>query len=61
MAHLGIWSREDPFAPTLDPLIAGLKQRGLCFRTLREHPDYRRDAPPGVIASAAPRTVSVAR
>jgi len=41
MAHLGIWSRRDPFAPTIDPLIAGLKQRGLCFRTLREHPQYR--------------------
>jgi peptidoglycan/xylan/chitin deacetylase (PgdA/CDA1 family) len=34
MAHLGIWSRKDPFAPMLDPLIAGLKQRGLCFATL---------------------------
>jgi peptidoglycan/xylan/chitin deacetylase (PgdA/CDA1 family) len=45
MAHLGIWSRQDPFAPMLDPLIAGLKQRGLCFRTLREHPGYRA-APP---------------
>jgi hypothetical protein len=42
MAHLGIWSREDPYPPTLDPLIAGLKARGLCFATLREHPDYRR-------------------
>ncbi|HWS74409.1 MAG TPA: peptidase A8, partial [Quisquiliibacterium sp.] len=41
MAHLGIWSRRDPFAPMLDPLIAGLKQRGLCFATLREHPAYR--------------------
>jgi peptidoglycan/xylan/chitin deacetylase (PgdA/CDA1 family) len=40
MAHLGIWSRQDPFAPMLDPLIAGLKQRGLCFRTLREHPQF---------------------
>jgi peptidoglycan/xylan/chitin deacetylase (PgdA/CDA1 family) len=58
MAHLGIWSRKDPFAPMLDPLIAGLKQRGLCFRTLREHPDYRRDAPPDVLASATPRTAS---
>ena len=34
MAHLGIWSRRDPFAPMLDPLIAGLKARGLCFATL---------------------------
>lgn len=42
MAHLGIWSRQEPYAPTLDPLIAGLKARGMCFATLREHPDYRR-------------------
>ena len=34
MAHLGIWSRKAPFAPMLDPLIAGLKARGLCFATL---------------------------
>jgi peptidoglycan/xylan/chitin deacetylase (PgdA/CDA1 family) len=38
MAHLGIWSRRDPFAPMLDPLIAGLKARGLCFATLAQHP-----------------------
>jgi peptidoglycan/xylan/chitin deacetylase (PgdA/CDA1 family) len=36
MAHLGIWSRKDPFWPQLDPLIAGLKARGLCFATLTE-------------------------
>lgn len=42
MAHLGIWSRKDPWAPAvLEPLIVGLKQAGFCFRTLREHPDYR--------------------
>lgn len=42
LAHLGIWSRQDPWAPAvLEPLIAGLKARGLCFATLREHPDYR--------------------
>jgi peptidoglycan/xylan/chitin deacetylase (PgdA/CDA1 family) len=41
MAHLGIWSRKDPYAPMLDPLIAGLKARGLCFATIPEHPDYR--------------------
>jgi peptidoglycan/xylan/chitin deacetylase (PgdA/CDA1 family) len=41
VAHLGIWSRKDPFAPMLDPLIAGLKSRGLCFATLREHRRYR--------------------
>jgi len=39
LAHLGIWSRRDPWAPAvLEPLIAGLKQRGMCFATLREHP-----------------------
>jgi peptidoglycan/xylan/chitin deacetylase (PgdA/CDA1 family) len=43
MAHLGIWSRTDPWAPSvLEPLIEQLKAKGLCFATLREHPDYRR-------------------
>ena len=42
MAHLGIWSRKDPWAPAvLEPLITGLKARGFCFRTLREHPSYQ--------------------
>lgn len=42
MAHLGIWSRQDPWAPAvLEPLIQGLKRKGLCFATLREHPAYR--------------------
>lgn len=41
VAHLGIWSRQDPWAPAvLQPLVRGLKARGLCFATLREHPDY---------------------
>jgi peptidoglycan/xylan/chitin deacetylase (PgdA/CDA1 family) len=41
LAHLGIWSRKDPWAPAvLEPLIVGLKDRGFCFRTLREHPQY---------------------
>jgi peptidoglycan/xylan/chitin deacetylase (PgdA/CDA1 family) len=41
MAHLGIWSRQDPWAPAvLEPLIEGLKARGLCFATLRDHPGY---------------------
>ncbi|MCX8115063.1 MAG: polysaccharide deacetylase family protein [Burkholderiaceae bacterium] len=44
MAHLGIRSRREPFAPMIDPLIGGLKRRGLCFRTLREHPQYRAEA-----------------
>ena len=56
MAHLGIWSRRDPFAPMLDPLIAGLKERGLCFRTLREHPGYRAQAPVGAQLAAASGT-----
>ena len=42
MAHLGIWSRQDPWAPAvLEPLIEGLKARGLCFAVLSEHPQYR--------------------
>ncbi|PIT81168.1 polysaccharide deacetylase family protein [Limnohabitans sp. 15K] len=42
VAHLGIWSRQDPWAPAvLEPLIVGLKAKGLCFATLREHPAYR--------------------
>lgn len=42
VAHLGIWSRQDPWAPAvLEPLIVGLKRRGLCFATLREHPQMR--------------------
>ena len=41
VAHLGIWSRQDPWAPAvLEPLIVGLKARGMCFATLREHPRY---------------------
>ncbi len=42
LAHLGIWSRKDPWAPAvLEPLIMGLKDKGFCFQTLREHPAYR--------------------
>ncbi|MDH5206338.1 MAG: polysaccharide deacetylase family protein [Hylemonella sp.] len=42
VAHLGIWSRRDPWAPAvLEPLIEGLRQRGFCFSTLSEHPRYR--------------------
>jgi peptidoglycan/xylan/chitin deacetylase (PgdA/CDA1 family) len=41
VAHLGIWSRQDAWAPAvLEPLIVGLKARGLCFATLREHPQF---------------------
>jgi peptidoglycan/xylan/chitin deacetylase (PgdA/CDA1 family) len=38
LMHLGIWSRKDPLAKILDPLIADLKRRGDCFRTLRDYP-----------------------
>jgi peptidoglycan/xylan/chitin deacetylase (PgdA/CDA1 family) len=42
MAHLGIWSRHDPWAPAvLEPLIEGLKAKGFCFETLKEHPAYQ--------------------
>jgi peptidoglycan/xylan/chitin deacetylase (PgdA/CDA1 family) len=42
MAHMGIWSRKDPWMPAnLEPLISGLERKGFCFATLREHPDYR--------------------
>lgn len=41
VAHLGIWSRKDPWAPAvLEPLVTGLKAKGFCFHTLREHPAY---------------------
>ena len=41
MAHLGIWSRKDAWAPTvLEPLLVGLKDRGFCFAPLSSHPDY---------------------
>jgi peptidoglycan/xylan/chitin deacetylase (PgdA/CDA1 family) len=41
MAHLGIWSRQDPWAPAvLEPLLEGLKQKGFCFASLRDHPQY---------------------
>jgi peptidoglycan/xylan/chitin deacetylase (PgdA/CDA1 family) len=42
MAHLGIWSRKDPWAPAvLEPLIVGLKEQGFCFNTMRQHPAYK--------------------
>ena len=43
VAHMGIWSRKDAWAPAnLEPLLFGLEQRGMCFATLREHPDFAR-------------------
>jgi peptidoglycan-N-acetylmuramic acid deacetylase len=42
VAHLGIWSRKDPWAPVvLKPLIEGLQAKGFCFDTLDNHPQYR--------------------
>lgn len=42
LAHLGIWSRKDPWAPAvLEPLILGLLEKGFCFQTLRDHPQYK--------------------
>lgn len=50
VAHLGIWSRKEVWAPAvLEPLVTGLKQRGFCFRTLADHPAYRASV------AAAPR------
>ena len=41
VAHLGIWSRQDPWAPAvLEPLIVGLKAKGFCFKTLADHPVF---------------------
>lgn len=42
LIHMGIWSRKDAWAPAnLEPLITGLEQQGMCFATLRQHPDYQ--------------------
>jgi peptidoglycan/xylan/chitin deacetylase (PgdA/CDA1 family) len=41
LAHLGIWSRKQAWAPeVLEPLITGLQQRGFCFDTIDHHPAY---------------------
>ncbi len=41
LMHLGIWSRQEPWAPAvLEPLIVGLKSRGFCFETLKQHPTF---------------------
>lgn len=39
--HLGIWSRKDPLYPKLDTLLVGLKQKGFCFATIPQHPQFR--------------------
>ncbi|MBL8286975.1 MAG: polysaccharide deacetylase family protein [Rubrivivax sp.] len=70
LAHLGIRSRKDPWAPAvLEPLIVGLKQRGFCFATLREHPQFgaaakaaRATGAPGASgAASAPGAAGAAR
>ncbi|MBV8125784.1 MAG: polysaccharide deacetylase family protein [Burkholderiaceae bacterium] len=57
IAHLGIWSRQQAWAPeVLDPLMRGLKAKGMCFAPLREHPVYGplvRGAAPAHPASAS--------
>ncbi|MEO8082170.1 MAG: polysaccharide deacetylase family protein [Caldimonas sp.] len=57
LAHLGIWSRKDPWAPAdLEPLIVGLKEKGFCFATLGENrPDRAPDRDASHPASAPPR------
>lgn len=41
MAHLGIWSRQDPWATAvLEPLIVGLQAKGFCFAPLQKHPAF---------------------
>jgi len=46
VAHLGIWSRQEVWAPAvLEPLIEGLKAKGLCFATLHQHPVWGRVVP----------------
>jgi peptidoglycan-N-acetylmuramic acid deacetylase len=46
MAHLGIWSRQDAWAPVvLERLITGLKAKGTCFATVLEHPLYGTQKP----------------
>ena len=46
LMHLGIWSRQMPWAPAvLEPLIVGLKAKGMCFATLRDHPDFASAGP----------------
>lgn len=48
LAHLGIWSRQDPWAPAvLEPLIQGLHAKGFCFATLNEHPLFGSGKPIG--------------
>ncbi|MEQ1517556.1 MAG: polysaccharide deacetylase family protein [Usitatibacteraceae bacterium] len=40
--HLGIRSRKDALFPRLDELITGLKDKGLCFARITEHPRWKK-------------------
>ena len=60
VAHLGIWSRQDPWAPAvLEPLIEGLKKKGLCFATMDTHPAYREKIQARQVDVTAPQGVVV--
>jgi len=53
VAHLGIWSRKDPWAPAvLEPLIVGLKAKGFCFKTIDQHPQYQMHLQPALLQPA---------
>ena len=42
LAQLGTAGRKEPWASgVLEPLLVGLKAKGFCFQTLREHPAYQ--------------------
>ncbi len=63
--HLGIESRKEPFAPALEPLLAGLEARGFCFATLPRRPataprprDRRAASAPRAAASRVPSATS---
>ncbi|MGS0742276.1 polysaccharide deacetylase family protein [Glaciimonas sp. GG7] len=61
IAHLGIWSRKDPWAPAvLEPLISGLEKKGFCFATLREHPAFKAVAEKAKGKSPGPFDLAVA-
>jgi peptidoglycan/xylan/chitin deacetylase (PgdA/CDA1 family) len=40
MAHLGSGLRKDSMLPVVDAVVVALKERGMCFVTMREHPDH---------------------
>jgi peptidoglycan/xylan/chitin deacetylase (PgdA/CDA1 family) len=55
MAHMGIRSRHDAWAPAnLAPLIEGLQRKGFCFATLRQHPAYALPDPSAAGSSTTP-------